>query len=383
MQRFHDQLVALMERREISQADLARRMDRPESYVSKILRGESNLTPPTMERIASAMGVEFSIHLVDPADTSTGSAELSHGESSSGAGSTPEPSTSKPLTLSKEAEAKAVAVLEELPPEVLAHLIRLAPKSENSAGRPPGPHYDYTQHLLLMGIYLLTGEAKSEREAARLVRQWAKENGKLRPSSSTLRRHFRQQREVFLERARFQLARKRRAAAADEAPQSHRSERVRQRASGDGAAGAGRTGGAGRPLSSYDSVTRELSRLYEEFRFPIEALEALRTPYVLEEVQRLAATANAAWINFEAVRSLEREYLAAVPSIPPEITVAINQLESAIREKRVAALAAANLLPESARVQFARHLDATRDLARRIPDLQEELRMSGFFRDLY
>jgi hypothetical protein len=130
-------------------------------------------------------------------------------------------------------------------------------------------------------------------------------------------------------------------------------------------------------------VTRELTRLYDEFRFPVEALKALQTPYVLEEVQRLAATADAARINFEAVRSLEREYLAAVPSIPPEATVAINQLESAIREKRVAALAAANLLPASARVQFARHLDAARDLARRIPGLQEELRTSRLFRDLY
>lgn len=368
VQRFLNQLVALMEERDISQADLARRMNRPESYVSKILRGESNLTPPTMERIAAAVGVDVSIHLVDPADTLKGS--------------TPEPSASKPLTRNKEAEAKAVAVVKELPPEVLAHVLRLAPKSGNSAGRPPGPHYDYTQHLLLMAIYLVSGEAKSEREAAELVRAWAKRHKKLQPSSSTLRRHFREQREVFLERARFELAKKRRAAAGDEEPQPQRPERVWKRASGAGAAGGGGVG-MGYPLSSYESVTRELTRLYDEFRFPMEALESLRTPYVLEEVQKLAAAALAPQIDLDAVRGLDREHLAALRSIPPEVTMAARQFESAICEKGASALAAANLVPDSATAQVARHVDAAQDLARQIPGLQEHLWMTRFFRDLY
>lgn len=60
---FTEELLAHMERENISRAELARRLGKKPPYITKILRGTTNFTLDSMVRIARAVGCEVRTHL--------------------------------------------------------------------------------------------------------------------------------------------------------------------------------------------------------------------------------------------------------------------------------------------------------------------------------
>lgn len=56
----------LMERRKVSRAELARRMERSKPYVTQLLRAPSNLTLRTLAEVAWALGARFTLHVAVP-----------------------------------------------------------------------------------------------------------------------------------------------------------------------------------------------------------------------------------------------------------------------------------------------------------------------------
>lgn len=60
---FTEDLCRLMEEKDVSRAELARRIGTSPAYVTKILRGNSNFTLSSMVRIAMALEAEVRIHL--------------------------------------------------------------------------------------------------------------------------------------------------------------------------------------------------------------------------------------------------------------------------------------------------------------------------------
>jgi len=60
---FTEELLAHMERENISRAELARRLGKKPPYVTKILRGTTNFTMDSMVRIARAVGCQYRSHL--------------------------------------------------------------------------------------------------------------------------------------------------------------------------------------------------------------------------------------------------------------------------------------------------------------------------------
>jgi transcriptional regulator with XRE-family HTH domain len=67
---FTEDLVQLMAVEKVTQAELARRVGVTSAYVSKVLRGNANLTLETMNKLALAMGASVQVH-VAPTDKVT------------------------------------------------------------------------------------------------------------------------------------------------------------------------------------------------------------------------------------------------------------------------------------------------------------------------
>jgi transcriptional regulator with XRE-family HTH domain len=57
----------LMEKRQLSRAELGRRIGASPAYVTKVLRGETNLTIKTMVSLADALGARVEITVLDNA----------------------------------------------------------------------------------------------------------------------------------------------------------------------------------------------------------------------------------------------------------------------------------------------------------------------------
>ena len=60
---FAIELNRLMEDQGIKRIDLAARIERTPAYMTKVLRGDANLTIDTMTRFADAVGAELCLHL--------------------------------------------------------------------------------------------------------------------------------------------------------------------------------------------------------------------------------------------------------------------------------------------------------------------------------
>ncbi|MCW5547514.1 MAG: helix-turn-helix transcriptional regulator [Opitutaceae bacterium] len=60
---FTEDMLKLLDARDLSQSDLAKRIGSSPAYITKILRGTSNFTLDTMVKIASALDAEFRCHL--------------------------------------------------------------------------------------------------------------------------------------------------------------------------------------------------------------------------------------------------------------------------------------------------------------------------------
>lgn len=60
---FTEELVALMELRGVTKAELARRMNSSPAYVTKVLRGDTNFTIESMVRMVRALDGDFSLHV--------------------------------------------------------------------------------------------------------------------------------------------------------------------------------------------------------------------------------------------------------------------------------------------------------------------------------
>lgn len=60
---FTEDLCRVMAEKEVTRAELARRIGTSPAYVTKILRGNSNFTLSSMVRVAFALGSEVRIHL--------------------------------------------------------------------------------------------------------------------------------------------------------------------------------------------------------------------------------------------------------------------------------------------------------------------------------
>jgi transcriptional regulator with XRE-family HTH domain len=58
-----EEIFLAMERKGISRAELARRLDSSPAYVTKVLRGNANFTLETLARIAYALEGEFKFHI--------------------------------------------------------------------------------------------------------------------------------------------------------------------------------------------------------------------------------------------------------------------------------------------------------------------------------
>lgn len=64
---YTDDLYELMEKHQVSKAELARRIDSKPSYITKVLRGDTNFTLKSMVKLARALDVDLSISVVDKA----------------------------------------------------------------------------------------------------------------------------------------------------------------------------------------------------------------------------------------------------------------------------------------------------------------------------
>lgn len=59
-----EQIFRMMEKRNITQADLARKLGKSRAYVSKILKGNTNFTIETLVLIARSLEAEWEFQLV-------------------------------------------------------------------------------------------------------------------------------------------------------------------------------------------------------------------------------------------------------------------------------------------------------------------------------
>lgn len=60
---FTEDLVRLMEQREVSNGELAKKIDSSPAYVTKVLRGDTNFTIETMVRLARALDGQLCVHV--------------------------------------------------------------------------------------------------------------------------------------------------------------------------------------------------------------------------------------------------------------------------------------------------------------------------------
>lgn len=60
-----EQIYTMMEKRGVSQSDLARRLGKNRAYISKILKGTTNFTVDTLVRIARKLNAEWDIQLCE------------------------------------------------------------------------------------------------------------------------------------------------------------------------------------------------------------------------------------------------------------------------------------------------------------------------------
>lgn len=60
---FTEELCRAMEAQSITRAELARRLDVSPAFITKVLRGDGNLTVETMAKLARAVGTELRMHL--------------------------------------------------------------------------------------------------------------------------------------------------------------------------------------------------------------------------------------------------------------------------------------------------------------------------------
>lgn len=65
---FTEELHDLMQQRAVSKAELARRIDCSPAYVSKVLRGDSNLTIDSMVKLVRAVDGQLCIHVTRQED---------------------------------------------------------------------------------------------------------------------------------------------------------------------------------------------------------------------------------------------------------------------------------------------------------------------------
>jgi len=60
---FTEEISRLMEEKQVTRAELARRINSSQAYITKVLRGNVNFTLTTMTKLARALGVIVHIHL--------------------------------------------------------------------------------------------------------------------------------------------------------------------------------------------------------------------------------------------------------------------------------------------------------------------------------
>lgn len=368
VRRFLDQLKARMDELGMTQAELARKMGQSEALVSRFLRGDSNLSPPTMEKLASAVGSEVSIQLLAPTEPEI---EVSVKPASAPA---------DPVKRREAVKARARALAEEEGPELVAEIARMAPKDRRPVGRPRGAVWDTTLHLAYMARLLVSGEAGFT-EASELAAEWAEAQGLKVVSARTLRRHFRMDEGRYMAQAEFELAKERKEAAAKEGAPTKPARRVWKRASGGGGMGGGQAA-LSRPLSSYGWVDLELNRLQDQLRFSSDVMEALREPYMLEEIRALAAERQEL-MNPNALAGLDSVATRAIESIPKMPSA----VEEATKLSSTAVLTAQpfeRILGDSAVHQATtRHLRDVAEAMDRMSAFKEQLWLTKPFHKLF
>ncbi|WP_372796435.1 helix-turn-helix domain-containing protein [Pontiella sp.] len=60
---YTEEIIARMERQNVTRSELARRLGKRPAYVTKLLRGDNNFTFETVVKIARALGMEFVPHM--------------------------------------------------------------------------------------------------------------------------------------------------------------------------------------------------------------------------------------------------------------------------------------------------------------------------------
>ena len=72
-------LLRLMERRGLSRSELARRLGASPAHVTQILRGDTNFTLVSLEKLAAALGAELRVVLdAEPAERAAVAAAAGH-----------------------------------------------------------------------------------------------------------------------------------------------------------------------------------------------------------------------------------------------------------------------------------------------------------------
>ncbi len=83
--KFAEEVARSLRRKNLSRRQLSEMMSVSEPYVSKVLKGDANLTLKTMVKVCSALGSELSLSILDPSDEILGTdwARLRHGKTHS------------------------------------------------------------------------------------------------------------------------------------------------------------------------------------------------------------------------------------------------------------------------------------------------------------
>jgi transcriptional regulator with XRE-family HTH domain len=381
-QAFLAQVSECMKSKGVTQANLARRIDRSPAYVSKLLRS-TNLTMTTMVKLAEALEMPLRVELGQTA--ANGGAERAGEQAPATAvrrealgdqepASPLAPVLSAPASSSSPAEADldleeatriADQQIEGLHPAVEKVLwAKLRKRNITVPRRPPGrPLEDDSELLDEVAELEELGEAEDWSHAVRIVAARHPGHSEL-ATRKRLRRKYPKQENRLRTRARGRIAEQHRRKQAEQA--RHRRQHPARVARSSGTAGYGRLG---RPLSSLSPVLEVLEELQDQFALSDPVMEQLRTPYVLEEMARLTAS----WpeIELAAVRSADSEMQAATRSIAENASVVEKQLPYSAEATRSVltsrdALGALPRYPDEVHRAFARKLEEMEPLRRQL-----------------
>lgn len=286
---FRDDVLRHMKAMGISQVELARRLESSAAFVSKVLRGNGNLTVATLLKIGKALGVRVSLRLETPETGELASA------SSEGPAARKETSVSGEVshggseltaTARESAAATARELIETLNPEVVKEIGRFVAKAPKRPGRPKGVGVIPDEAALeRMADLIIANEVRSERQAAENTA--AEDPGHSEKATARrLRRKFAADRQALLAAAK---RRRQQQVAGCESENREGMSSAEPTVPSTGGAPSGWYSSLGELAGAADFV----SVLERHFELDRAIAETLRGPHILEEIAYLASLSAA------------------------------------------------------------------------------------------